>query len=333
MYEDIPMNEVELRIRAWLSPEAVKDFDDMYYCRVLGAGNNIRLIGKMYADLSATAKKSCWKASELIDRVEVINEYFIKKRGASSYAIIAAIRIMTGRIGGMRSSKLESVCDALDNAYKSYTSVSDVWNQKIRDNLWNVICHMEKVLLFDYSSTVNAVMEVAREHGKQLEVFIPEIRILDGGHGYVRNGVQMGHKVYYFPDAGIAQFVERADAAFIGAETILPNGSVANTVGSDVTAISCQYYRKPLYVPTQLIKLDPRGFDGFERRGLNEDASSYFGLQLEKELRDAADMSLLGLVTIPAQLVTAFVTEEGVVPANSMYQVARAYMDRMEKIL
>ena len=80
MYEDIPMNEVELRIRAWLSPEAVKDFDDMYYCRVLGAGNNIRLIGKMYADLSATAKKSCWKASELIDRVEVINEYFIKKR-------------------------------------------------------------------------------------------------------------------------------------------------------------------------------------------------------------------------------------------------------------
>lgn len=58
MYEDIPMNEVELRIRAWLSPEAVKDFDDMYYCRVLGAGNNIRLIGKMYADLSATAKKA-----------------------------------------------------------------------------------------------------------------------------------------------------------------------------------------------------------------------------------------------------------------------------------
>ena len=40
MYEDIPMNEVELRIRAWLAPEAVKDFDDMYYCRVLGAGNN-----------------------------------------------------------------------------------------------------------------------------------------------------------------------------------------------------------------------------------------------------------------------------------------------------
>ena len=330
MYESVPMNKTELEIRTWFSPGSAKDFDDMYYCRVLGAANNIRMIGGMYADLAATAAERKLDTNALLERVSSLNHYFVQKRGRSSYAIIAAIHIMTGQLWSLQDNSLGEVCLALNSAYEAYITRSNAWNQTIRENLWNVIDRMERVLLFDYSSTVNAVMEVAQGKGKQLEVFVPESRILDGGHAYVRNAVQMKHKVHYFPDAALAQFVEKIDAAFIGAETFFPNGSVANTVGSDVIAILCQYYRRPLYVPTQLIKVDPRGFAGLEKQSLIEDTSPYFGLQLEQFLRNETDMSLSGLVTVPSHLITAFITEEGVIPPSAMYQISKAYIDRME---
>lgn len=332
MYESVPMNETELEIRTWLSAGSVKSFDDMYYCRVLGAGNNIRMIGGMYADLSATAAEKGLDANTLLQRVAAVNDYFLQKRGASSYAIVAAIHIMTGQLWALRDHPLEEVCTALNSAYENYAARSRSWDLAIRKNLWNLVCRMDRVVLFDYSSTVNAVMETARDHGKRLEVFVPESRILDGGHAYIRNGVQLGHKMHYFPDAALAQFVEQADAAFIGAETFFPNGSAANTVGSDVTAILCRYYRKPFYVSTQMIKVDPRGFSGLGKPVVLEDSGPYFGLQLEPELRSAADMNLAGLVTVPASLITAFITEEGVIPPGAMYQVSRTYVDRMEQL-
>lgn len=332
MYESIPMNETELEIRTWLSPSSVQDFDDMYYCRVLGAGNNIRMIGRMYADLASSAEERGLDPDTLLHRAASINDYFIQKRGSSSYAIVAAIRMMSGHFFSLSGHPLEEVRTALTQAYESYTARSDGWTREIRNNLWNVISSMERVLLFDYSGTVNAVLEVAREKGTQLEVYVPESRILDGGHAYVRNGVRLGHRVHYFPDAALAQFTGKADAAFIGAETFFPNGSVANTVGSDATAILCHYYRKPLYVPTQLIKVDPRGFSGLGKTALPEDASPYFGTHLEPDLRSSVNMRLSGLVTVPAHLITAFITEEGVIPPSGMYQVSRAYIERMERI-
>ncbi|MEG2120034.1 MAG: hypothetical protein RRY53_06730, partial [Pseudoflavonifractor sp.] len=239
------------------------------------------------------------------------------------YAIVAAIRLMTGHLQALSDCTPAEVCGALNDAYANYSACSDAWMQSIKTCIWNVIRTMDRVLLFDYSGTVNAVMEVAHAHNKKLEVFIPESRILDGGHAYVRNGVGFGHRVHYFPDAALAYFVAQTDAAFIGAETFFPNGSAANTVGSDVTAILCRYYRKPLYVTTQLIKVDPRGFTGCGKQVLMEDASPYFGQQLEQSLRDAADMSIAGLVTVPAELITAFITEEGVIPPGALYEVSK----------
>lgn len=332
MNESIPMSELELEIRTWLSADSVQSFDDMYYCRVLGAGNNIRMIGGMYADLAATARERGLDTRELLRRVAAINAYFIEKRGQSSYSIIAAIRLMTGKLHQLEDCPLDEVCDSLQAAYAGYQERSGAWKREIEAEIWNVIGSMERVLLFDYSSTVDLVMEVAAAHGKKLEVFVPESRILDGGHAYVRNGIALGHTVHYFPDAALAHFVEKVDAAFIGAETFFPNGSAANTVGSDITAILCGYFRKPLYVPTQLIKVDPKGFKGCGKKILYEDASSYFGLQLEPELREAADMQIAGLVTVPGELITAFITEEGVIPPSAMYAVSKAFVEEMEKM-
>lgn len=323
------MTEHELELRSWLSPDCVSDFDDMYYCRVLGAANNIRMIGKMYADLASSAGEKNLDGDALLARMEEISRYFIDKRGESSYAIVAAIRLMTAGLSELKGSPMEEVRRALTSAYRAYTEQSEHWTAQLREHLWEIVAPMDRVLLFDYSSTVNLVMQVAAEHGKELEVYVPESRILDGGHAYVRNGVALGHKVHYFPDAAIGHFAKEIDAAFIGAETFFPNGNAANTVGSDLTAIACRYYGKPLYVLTQLIKVDPRGST---EKTLYEDASAYFGLHLEEHLRETADLSTAGLVTVPAGLITAFITEEGILQPEELEVACGAFVKRMEEM-
>lgn len=326
MNETIPMSERELRIRSWLSPAAQQDFDDMYYCRALGAASNIRAIGAMIADLAATAPAQAVDTNTLLGRVREIGDYYIDKRGASSHAIVTAIRIMTADLPALADAPLETACSALAQAYVQYQARARGWTERIMEYGWNLIEPMESMLLFDYSSTVNAMMQTATAHGKVMDVYIPESRTLDGGHQFLRNGVEMGHRMHYFPDAAIARFVARADAAFIGAETFFPDGSLANTVGSDLTAIACRHYGKPLYVPTSLIKLDPRGYYGCGKKEILEDAGAYFGLHLEPELKAQVDLCVPGLITVPAALVTAFITEAGVVPPTAMYEVGRAFL-------
>lgn len=331
MNENVPMTAQELTIRSYLSPAAVTAFDDMYYWRALGAASNIRAIGSMYADIAATAVKKGLDSSALIARVDEISRYFIEKRGASSHAIVTAIQIMTAGLHQLDQAPAEETCAFLAQSYQTYETRARGWMDKIREYGWNVLRPMEKILLFDYSSTVNAMMETARAHGKTLDVYIPESRALDGGHQFLKNGVRLQHRMHYFPDAAIPRFVEKIDAAFIGAETFFPNGSLANTVGSDLTAIACQYYKKPLYVPTSLIKLDPRGFFGCTKQESYEDARDYFGLQLEDSLREKVDLCMPGLITVPAALISAFITEEGVVPPGAMYTLSRDFVRRMEQ--
>lgn len=326
MYETVPMSERERRIRSWLSPGAQKDFDDMYYCRALGAASNIRAIGGMFADLAATAEVCALDAPGLLGRVREISDYFIEKRGASSHAIVTAIRMMTQHLPELADGPLGTACAALEQAYAQYQARAQEWTERIMEYGWNILEPMSSMLLFDYSSTVNAMMQAAAAHGRFMDVYVPESRVLDGGHQFLRNGVAMGHRMHYFPDAALARFVERADVAFIGAETFFPDGSLANTVGSDLTAIACRYFGKPLYVPTSLIKLDPRGYRGYKKQEALEDAGAYFGLQLEPSLKERIDLKVPGLVTVPAALVTAFITEAGVVPPAAMYQVGREFL-------
>lgn len=326
MNENIPMNAHELELRSWLSAPAEKLFDDMYYCRALGAASNIQAIGGMYADLAANAASRALDTKTLCLRVQAVSDYFIEKRGASSHAIVTAIRIMTAALPTLANGTLSEACAALTAAYAEYQAKARGWTEKIMAYGWNIIAPIKSILLFDYSSTVNAMMQTAHAHGKTMDVYVPESRILDGGHQFLRNGASMGHRMHYLPDAALARFLPKVDAAFIGAETFFPDGSLANTVGSDLTALVCRACGTPLYVPTSLIKLDPRGFRGIRKQEIYEDASAYFGLHLEKELRERVDISVPGLVTVPAENVTAYITEVGVVPPAAMYQVSREFL-------
>lgn len=133
--------------------------------------------------------------------------------------------------------------------------------------------------------------------------------------------------MHYIPDAGLSRFIQKVDAAFIGAETIYPDGSVMNTLGSELTALLCSHYDVPLYVPTTFSKLNPSGFEGIKKKEHVEDGSAYFGLNLEEDLREKISIDVVGLVNVPPKDITAFITEYGVIPPASIYIQAKKFME------
>lgn len=323
MNENIPMNEKETDIRSWLSENGKRYFDDMYYCRSLGAASNIKSIGLILLDLAGNNTNP----SVLLSQINTVLSYYAEKRGSSSYAILRAVKMIGRKINEESTNTSSPLSEIIKLSISSFNEDANQRLDKLKEYGWNVVKDLSSILLFDYSSTVNAMMEVASNHGHILDVYVPESRILDGGHQFIRNGVALGHRMHYIPDAGLSRFIQKVDAAFIGAETIYPDGSVMNTLGSELTALLCSHYDVPLYVPTTFSKLNPSGFEGIKKKEHVEDGSAYFGLNLEEDLRENISIDVVGLVNVPSKDITAFITEYGVIPPASIYIQAKKFME------
>ncbi len=324
--------QIELEILSMLSENGKKLFDDMYNSKALGAANNIKSIGLIYQDIASNTDLRNISADELKRRIKLVNDYYIEKRGKSSYAIITGIKIMTGFLDDCQDD-VNHICEKLKDAYNCYLADSESRTEKISLYAWERLKNVKSILVFDYSSTVNLMMKTAIQHNLVLDVYVPESRILDGGHQFLRNGVSMGHRMHYIPDVSMSKFILMVDACFIGAETLYPNGTVFNTAGSDLVGLLCNFFDKPLYVPTAMIKLDPKGFDGFMKAEHIGSAGKFFGLQLEDELAKSIKIECVGLVKIDSKYITAFITEYGIIKPAELENTARQYMREIGEAL
>ena len=105
---------------------------------------------------------------------------------------------------------------------------------------------IRKVLTLSYSSTVAAVLEAARVHLDEVHV----LESLPGGEGR-RLAARLRRTlagVRLHPDGEMACAVEAVDAGVIGADSLYPNGSVLNKVGSAELARRLHRAGKPLVV-------------------------------------------------------------------------------------
>jgi methylthioribose-1-phosphate isomerase len=103
------------------------------------------------------------------------------------------------------------------------------------------------------------------------------------------------------------------DAVVVGADRIAANGDVANKIGTYPLAVLAHHHGLPFYVAAPLSTFDPDCADGsripIERRDGDEVAVvagrrlAPAGVEVENRAFDVT----------PAELVTAYVTEEGVV--------------------
>jgi methylthioribose-1-phosphate isomerase len=165
--------------------------------------------------------------------------------------------------------------------------------------------------------TACGVLRVAWEQGRLAEVWVDETRpLLQGARLTAWELRQAGipHRVVADSAAGSLMAQGRVDRVIVGADRIAANGDVANKVGTYPLAVLAGRHDVPFYVAAPLSTIDPATPDGGA---------------IPIEERDPAEVVAAGdafnpaFDVTPAELVTAIVTEAGVLEPPYSASIAR----------
>ena len=163
--------------------------------------------------------------------------------------------------------------------------------------------------------TAVGVVYGAKEAGKTIRVFADETRpLLQGARLTAWELADQGIEVTVICDSAAATVLRqgRIDAVITGADRIAANGDAANKIGTYPLAVLAQRHEVPFYIAAPASTFDPGTPDGE-------------GIVIEE--RDPAEVHAFGTVratpegvgawnpafdVTPAELITAFITEHGV---------------------
>lgn len=313
---------VESKWREKLTPAAKELFDDVNLQRVLGASAHIRLIGDIFLDIAEHGED----AGSMRRTAAGIAAHFTKTRGESSQAISNAVWQMSRAFTG---ESREEFAASVKRGVAVYREAAEKDLEKIKALLWTVLEDKRRLFLFDYSSTVAAAALLGRDHGVRFQCYIPESRALDGGRPYVRPFLKAGHGVHFIPDSAMYHYIRRCDAALIGSETFYPDGTCFNTIGSEMAACLCRQFHVPFYVPTPLLKVDMRALEGHRKKPVIDDHKNRMAGGWTEEEREEVDFVCPELVAVPPEYITAYITEEGILPPGAMYPASLAYQRKL----
>jgi methylthioribose-1-phosphate isomerase len=177
------------------------------------------------------------------------------------------------------------------------------------------------------AGTGGAVLAAAWERGGLAHVWVDETRpLLQGARLTAWELGRAGIPYELVPDSAAGALMARGlvDAAVVGADRIAANGDVANKIGTYAVAALAHRHGIPFYVAAPLSTIDPATPDGaaipIEERSPDE-VTSVRGTRVAPT--GAAALNLAFDVT-PSELVTAIVTEAGVLRAPFEESIAGA---------
>ena len=172
--------------------------------------------------------------------------------------------------------------------------------------------------------TALGVIRAAHEHGKKIAVFADETRpYLQGSRLTAWELQQNGIDVTVITDSMAGHFFAKGtfDAVIVGADRIAANGDAANKIGTYTVAVLAHAHCVPFYVAAPVSTIDAQCPDGdgipieersaaevVETRGIGPDGEPASVMTAPEGVRvrhPAFDVT-------PARLITAIVTERGV---------------------
>jgi methylthioribose-1-phosphate isomerase len=166
--------------------------------------------------------------------------------------------------------------------------------------------------------TAGGVLRAAWERGRLARVWVDETRPrLQGARLTAWELRKVGIPFRVIADSAAGGLMARGlvDRVVVGADRIAANGDVANKVGTYPLAVLAARHRIPFYVAAPLSTIDP---------------ATPSGAEITIEERDPAEVSADGdgfnpaFDVTPAELVTAVITQAGVLEPPYQRSVARA---------
>ncbi len=182
---------------------------------------------------------------------------------------------------------------------------------------------LSSVVTLSYSSSVLAIL---KEVGKNIKVYVAESRPLLEGRKMAAALVESGIDVVLTTDAAIGRMLKEADAALVGADSILMNGSFANKVGTLQLACTSKFLGKPFYVVSTTWKAFPT-LEYPEEEHVTEEVLPPESLPTRKiKIRNPY------FEVVPAELVTAYITEEGVLKPSQIVELIEVRLKKYREM-
>ena len=192
----------------------------------------------------------------------------------------------------------------------------------------NLIHDGETVMMHSYSSSLMSCFENAAKRGVKFKMICTESRPLRESRLAVKMLQSFGIPVTYITDASIWEFLPKADLVIMGVDALAYNGDVANKMGAALVTQLANLCKVPVYVATEIYKLDYRTRFGYrirlERRMkeemiLPDDFESLEGIDVFNQFFDLT----------PANQVTGVITQYGIINPASVH----CWWDQFEKEL
>ncbi|MGQ9525816.1 MAG: S-methyl-5-thioribose-1-phosphate isomerase [Armatimonadota bacterium] len=184
---------------------------------------------------------------------------------------------------------------------------------------WTVLTHCNAgALACAGYGTALGVIRAAVEQGKRISVVADETRPrMQGASLTAWELVQDGIPVTVVTDGMAASLMKqgRIHCAVVGADRIAANGDTANKIGTYTVAVCSRYHGIPFYVaaPTSTVDFDTPTGDGIPIE--YRDAAEVTHIGGVRVTADGADVLNPAFDVTPAELITAIITEKGVVRA------------------
>ncbi len=178
--------------------------------------------------------------------------------------------------------------------------------------------------------TALGVIRSAVAAGKKVRVFADETRpVLQGARLTAWELSRDGIDVTLLPDgaAGHLMATQKVDLVVVGADRIAANGDVANKIGTYQVAVMARRHGVPFYVAAPLSTFDFSVADGRAIPIEQRDPSEVTGYGAERWAPDGIGVFNPAFDVTPADLVSAIITEAGVVHRPDTQTLARLRAD------
>ncbi len=153
------------------------------------------------------------------------------------------------------------------------------------------------------SEFVIKTFEAAARENRFATVYVMESRPLFEGRQTARSLKAIGHEAILVSDASIGFFINKINAAFVGADAILFDGTIVNKIGSLALAAACKVMNKNFYVVTSVLKFD---HEKGEADFVNKEESPH-----EIYANPEFDVKNVYFDMVRSDLITSILTEAG----------------------
>ncbi len=275
--------------------------------QVLGASRQLKVIGDALISL---AERPTGPPGEFRNLVRDLVEYLVVTRGTSSYAITNGLHLMADAALTASGDDL-AIASLVKDAVHHFRTTLAQWLVQLEAHGATLLPTTGKVLIYDYSSSVSALVHNAAAEGAQLTAVIPEARSLAGGQHYLDDFLSIPIHLRLIPDAAICWALRQVDLVLVGAETLSMEGGCFNTIGTELLARLATQAGIPFHVVSLLLKVDRSiGSDGERTIAMLDFAKTVNLGRLPAEAD--LDCSFPDLDYTPPELITGVVTELGI---------------------